>query len=117
MPRNAKAFEHAGPFVFDAPAGAYHFRSHAKPDRSDAGTQTAADADGIIHGCPCGCGAWSGLWFKGRGAGGPEWDVTGEWPNVTLSPSIGIHGSTRTHQPGSPYHWHGYLRAGVFEEC
>lgn len=66
---------------------------------------------GIIHGCPCGCGSASAMFFKGRGAGRPEWDVEGEWPKVTLSPSIGI----RKDSSGA-FHWHGYLRAGVFEE-
>jgi len=68
---------------------------------------------GIIHACPCGCGAQSTSWFKGHGRGRPEWDVTGEWPNATLSPSIGI----RTWTTPGGYHWHGYLRNGVFEEC
>ena len=51
------------------------------------------------------------MWFKGLAdAGGPEWSVTGEWPKVTLSPSIGfgkLNGS---------YHWHGFLENGVFVE-
>jgi hypothetical protein len=43
------------------------------------------------------------------GKPGPAgWTVAGELPNVTVSPSInyGIE--------GSPYHWHGFLKNGVF---
>jgi hypothetical protein len=67
---------------------------------------------GIVHGCPCGCGIRSVCWFEGSGSGRAEWKVTGEWPKVTLAPSIGIHGPN-----GEKYHWHGYLTDGVFREC
>lgn len=104
--RNAAAFECAGP---DDPrshqAGAYYFmRRHDNP----------SERIGIIHACPCGCGGKSAMWFKGKSDTGlaPEWDVVGEWPNVTLSPSIGIGRP----KGGGPYHWHGYLKAGIFEE-
>lgn len=33
---------------------------------------------------------------------------------MTLTPSIGIH---HVEAGKAGYHWHGYLRAGVFEEC
>ena len=99
--RNAKAYE-VDNINHILPAGAYYFLcSFDSPNKPI----------GIIHGCPCGCGRASSLFFKGLGSGKPEWDVKGEWPNVTLSPSIGI---------GIPkengFHWHGYLRNGVFEE-
>lgn len=77
------------------------------------------DRVGIIHACPCGCGAHGAIWFRGKslnGDGGSpehEWDVVGEWPKVTLSPSIGFAKSISTGQ----YHWHGFLKNGVFEEC
>ena len=45
-------------------------------------------------------------------AGGPEWDVTGAWPKVTLSPSIGFAKDGATGQ----FHWHGYLEDGMFVE-
>lgn len=99
MARDAVAFEVAT--QEDAkPAGAYCFMQRAD------GTRV-----GIVHACPCGCGSQGAMWFKGLAdAGGPEWSVTGEWPKVTLSPSIGfgkLNGS---------YHWHGFLENGVFVE-
>lgn len=66
---------------------------------------------GIVHACPCGCGARSAIWFRGRGRGRAEWDVVGDWPKVTLRPSIGIKPVI-----DGRYHWHGYLEAGVFVE-
>ena len=69
---------------------------------------------GLHHGCPCGCGLIGGIYFRGAGLGTPEWDVSGEWPNVSLTPSIGFYGQNERAQG---YHWHGYLRNGVFEEC
>jgi hypothetical protein len=70
----------------------------------------ASDSAGICHACPCGCGVATILFFRGRGVNGAdEWDVTGEWPKVTLKPSIGI-GVLPS------WHWHGYLENGVFVE-
>jgi len=68
---------------------------------------------GIVHACPCGCGQLGALFFRGHGRGRSVWDVTGQWPMVTLSPSIGI----KPKDAEGRYHWHGYLRAGMFEEC
>lgn len=68
---------------------------------------------GITHGCPCGCGLIGSLYFAGNGLT-PQWTVTGEWPKATLAPSIGFWGRNTKEQG---YHWHGFLRAGVFEEC
>lgn len=105
-PRDARAFEVTGddPREKQAAPGAYKFMYSADGQRKI----------GIIHACPCGCGGRSAMWFEGMGqyhAGGPEWKVTGEWPNVTLSPSIGIG-----RKPEGGYHWHGYLENGVFVE-
>jgi Family of unknown function (DUF6527) len=82
--------------------GAYYFlHENADPDGRPCG---------IMHACPCGCERVSVLWFKAtRHGGGPEWDVAGEWPNVTLSPSIGID-----RQRAGGFHWHGWLRDGEF---
>jgi hypothetical protein len=111
MQRNAVAFI-VDKFVYQAQPGAVKFTRYAIND--DDREVSAENADGMIHGCPCGCGSWSGIWFKGKGRGRAEWTVTGAWPKATLTPSIGIH-----HPGGGQggYHWHGYLRAGVFEEC
>ncbi len=104
MPRNAITFEVKDEdFPSVKTAGAYCFMLN------QAGVRM-----GIKHTCPCGCGRWSAMWFKGfADAGGPEWDVVGQWPKVTLSPSIGVG---RGEGLGGGYHWHGYLRAGVFVE-
>jgi hypothetical protein len=102
MPRNAVSFivdriEHPGK------PGAILFT------RRFEGT----DIVGFAHACPCGCGIWSGVHFKNYGKE-PMWDRTGDDLHMTLTPSIGIH-HVKFGEPG--YHWHGYLRAGVFEEC
>jgi hypothetical protein len=78
--------------------------------------QLSIDADtgkphGVYFGCPCGCGTQGLLLFKGCGHGYAEWSVSGEWPKVTMSPSIGHRG----HHMG--WCWHGFLRDGMFEEC
>lgn len=106
MSNNAKAFECATYDEFSAAAaGAFMFYTAADGSPSRA--------VGIIHKCPCGCGLAGSLFFEGSGHK-TTWKVEGEWPNVTLTPSIGFWGMN---YPKGPYHWHGYLRAGVFEEC
>lgn len=110
MARNAVAYEVKREDLIDGkmPAGSYYFMRVWKD-----GNQ-ADEINGFIHGCPCGCGGKSAMWFEGHeNAGGPKWSVEGEWPKVTMSPSIGIGKDQTTGQ----FHWHGYLRAGVFEEC
>lgn len=114
MPRNARAFEVA-PDAQDenvAQPGAYYFLRNS-----------AGETIGAVHGCPCGCGGRSALFFDG---GDPdpkkhrrrEWRVEGEWPAVSLTPSIGVKYDVRGEAPaGGGYHWHGWLRDGVFEEC
>jgi hypothetical protein len=101
MARNAEAFE----VEWDSPrnrgAGAYSFLQNATGENV-----------GIVHACPCGCGGRSAITFRGKGTDGhQEWDVTGEWPKVTLAPSIGIKPITN-----GAYHWHGFLENGVFVE-
>ena len=99
--RNAVAFEAADHEELHK-AGAYRF--FAKDGRRA----------GINFGCPCGCGLVGSLYFVGANDGGPEWTVTGEWPAASLTPSIGFFGRN-SYAEG--HHWHGFLRAGVFEEC
>lgn len=76
---------------------------------------------GLIHTCPCGCGLLGSLYFEGRRpkdwAPGAEWKVTGTWPKVSLTPSIGFHGAPDSPKGPDGYHWHGFLTNGVFEEC
>lgn len=112
--RNAVAFE-ALDKAERRKAGAYQFMYRYDVE---AGRNTDQRV-GIRHACPCGCGAEGVIWFKGGSLNGSgnapdhEWNVVGDWPKVTLSPSIGFAKSTTTGQ----YHWHGYLTKGVFEEC
>jgi len=72
---------------------------------------------GIIHGCPCGCGSASTLFFKGLGDGRPEWTIEKPFPEATLSPSIGIRKYNTEDGNNGQFHWHGYLREGTFVEC
>lgn len=112
-PRNAVAFEVFNKEDLKKP-GAYQFMCEYS---MELGRNTDRKV-GIRHGCPCGCGGYSAMWFAGGSLNGTgadpthEWQVVGEWPKVTLSPSIGI-GKDRT---TGKYHWHGFLRAGVFVE-
>lgn len=69
---------------------------------------------GFSHACPCGCGKWSFVrinpenWAPGTT---PMWSCAGDDLHLTLSPSIGIKPLV-----DGVYHWHGYLKNGVFEE-
>lgn len=111
--RNAKAFMvERQNYDENGHAGACSFVSYAD--------DTLHTSVGVRHKCPCGCGSLSTLYFKGGGRGAPEWDVIGEWPNVTLTPSIGIRRGNRDAPDGDlrpdGFHWHGYLKDGTFEE-
>jgi hypothetical protein len=70
---------------------------------------------GLNHACPCGCGKKSFVrlnpeyWEAGTK---PMWTREGDDLHMTLAPSIGI----KPLENGK-YHWHGFLRNGVFEEC
>jgi hypothetical protein len=70
---------------------------------------------GFEHACPCGCGKLSFIRLNAEGwAPGtvPTWQRTGDDLHMTLTPSIGIKPLVN-----GQYHWHGYLREGIFEEC
>lgn len=78
---------------------------------------------GIVHSCPCGCGIISAInLIEHAGRNGPLWQNSGSREKPTLSPSVGIH--AYEHDPVNPvmkvkeadgYHWHGWLRNGVWE--
>jgi len=82
---------------------------------------------GMCFGCPCGCGMLHGVSFDNRpvGWGGdserkhPVWHWDGNKEKPTLSPSLGllVTPNMNTVGPDGHYHWHGFLRTGVFEEC
>lgn len=104
MNRNARSFIVTS-MEYPAKPGAILFVRH--PDKELV--------VGFNHACPCGCGGWSFIRLNPEGwAPGtvPFWERSGDDLHMTLTPSIGI-------KPLGPngYHWHGYLRAGVFEEC
>lgn len=71
---------------------------------------------GMRHCCPCGCGAWGFMNFEAYGFKefwSPQSKDGDDLAKLTLTPSIGFMKDKKT----GVYHWHGYLRAGVFEEC
>lgn len=89
----------------DAPAGHLRYR------RDDDGAIV-----GILFGCPCGCGAHFGARFVGTA----PWSFDGNLDRPTVEPSLGCYPAGRRAAnvgPDGVYHWHGFLRAGVFEEC
>jgi hypothetical protein len=101
--RNVPAHEVKHKFGTSMEAGGYYFVSTSKAEKA-----------GIVHGCPCGCGSSTLLYFRACGLdGAQEWDVTGEWPNVTLKPSIGIRDGSGV---AGKFHWHGFLENGIFVE-
>lgn len=106
--RNARAREVAE-FPEVKEAGDFYFLHHN------------GERIGMVHRCPCGCDAIGSLYFRGKRPAewgpGAEWDVTGEWPTATLNPSIGFRGSHDSPRGPDGYHWHGYLKEGIFEEC
>lgn len=55
--------------------------------------------------CPCGCGIMAGVSLLPAIENGWLWNCNVEKPTIT--PSIDINRG----------HWHGYLTAGIFEEC
>lgn len=72
------------------------------------GFEFVKDKDGrivsMIMICPCGCGHTGALNI--RPAPSPSWDWDGNLEAPTLTPSV--------HHVG---HWHGFLRAGIWESC
>lgn len=70
---------------------------------------------GIIHSCPCGCGNLGFLNLDPK-RGRPLWTNTGTSEKPTLKPSVGIK-QYRDDQDVEKdgFHWHGYLRNGVWE--
>lgn len=93
---------------FDAPAG------HVVYSRDGAGKIAS-----MQFGCPCGCGAHYGARFFGTEQSS-GWTIDGDAERPTVNPSLGCYpagNKAATVGPDGVYHWHGFLRAGVFEEC
>lgn len=77
----------------------------------------------IIHSCPCGCGMLSGINLKPHlGRTSPMWRNSGTREKPTLTPSVGIHAwapneahPQRALKEADGFHWHGWLKNGVWE--
>jgi hypothetical protein len=76
---------------------------------------------GILSSCPCGCGHIGGMNLKnvpGEKRDRPMWTITGPREAPTLSPSVGIRtGNEQNDTESGGYHWHGYLRKGIWESA
>jgi hypothetical protein len=71
---------------------------------------------GLIHSCPCGCGLLGALNFDPEQKGKrPVWSRSGPDDAPTCSPSVGFHGTPQSVKGPDGYHWHGWLRNGVWE--
>lgn len=71
---------------------------------------------GILHSCPCGCGNIGSLnikeWAEKKG---PLWTLSGPREAPTLTPSVGIRAYGKAIKTDGDFHWHGWLRDGVWE--
>jgi hypothetical protein len=71
---------------------------------------------GMRHCCPCGCGAWGWMTFEAYGfkdCWKPQPKKGDDLTKLTLTPSIGFMKNKTT----GVYHWHGFLKHGIFVEC
>lgn len=84
--------------IGNAPAGAMY---HAWWMGDHHNSRRTSDGRNIVLKTPE--GDW---WIDGPANNGPGWTRTGEPPNITCNPSIGI---------GTPQRLHGWLRNGVLE--
>lgn len=108
MNRNARSFL-VEKMTHPAPAGAIEIKRGGKEDNK------YHLIVGMMHACPCGCGGYSFMAFEAYGHSSfwsPQPKEGDDLTRLTLTPSIGIRLIT-----DGTYHWHGFLRDGVFEEC
>ncbi len=65
------------------------------------------------------CGAHYGARFYAESS--PGWMIDGADDKPTVSPSLGCYptGGNKAGDvgPDGVYHWHGFLKGGIFEEC
>jgi hypothetical protein len=85
----------------DAPPGSFTYYVHSDSD----------EPRGMIYVCPCGCGRQGSLAFRPLSAedvakNRASWDWNGNVKIPTLNPSV--------HHVG---HWHGWLRAGQWQQA
>lgn len=88
---------------FYAPAG------HTKLCRDETGSVVR-----LMFGCPCGCLATYGAGFRTPHG---SWIFDGNEESPSVSPSLGCYAVENGVGPDGVFHWHGFLRCGVFEEC
>lgn len=88
--------------------GCWFFRDDLQPGTAHIHTYEGGNHV-LFFICPCGCARANQLaiYTEGQQAHGWKWEGNREQP--TLTPSIAM--VKRTCQ------WHGFLKAGVFEEC
>lgn len=84
----------------------------AKPGAFELfGQKDVEGSVGLLFNCPCGCGDVSAVTFDviPRAPGDDQrWRWNGNREKPTLAPSLNKSRGCR---------WHGWLRAGVWEEC
>jgi len=73
-------------------------------------SESGGEPDGLHFNCPCGCGQVGAVRFASQDRPGWAWDGNRECP--TIAPSV-------LFQPdcNGGGHWHGFLRAGIWESC
>lgn len=106
MPRNAQSFI-VDKMPHPVPAGAIEIRRGWEEATGDL-------IMSIKHACPCGCGGNGWMPFEAYGFKefwSPQPKAGDDLTKMTLTPSIGFR-----RQPDGSFHWHGYLRNGIFEE-
>jgi hypothetical protein len=64
--------------------------------------------------CPCGCGSMGRLPLRPSNAA-HSWEWNGNEEQPTLHPSV--HHQIGDGAGGLQTHWHGWLKAGVWESC
>lgn len=101
--RTAATYSHD--FLRDTPGAFYYLKN-------DTGAEV-----GIVHSCPCGCRQLSAVYFP-PSTNRVLWQRSGTQDKPTVSPSIGIFPSLKgCSMADGKYHWHGYLRNGVWESA
>lgn len=91
------------------PGSFYYYRAAGDdPDRSKF--------RGILFSCPCGCEKIGSLPLV-KEEGRPVWDKTGPDNEPTLTPSVGIKpwGIENESVEADGFHWHGWLRRGIWQ--
>jgi hypothetical protein len=85
-----------------------------KPGLFEYFKDSSREYAGMLFICPCGCGDLCAIDFRPKPA--PSWDWDGNVEAPTLTPSV--RRIVKRRDTGEQKtHWHGWLRAGVWESC